>query len=120
MDYKKVSLETLNGGAVLELFEEEWSRILSNIQDENTDPEAVRELKISIKLKPGKDRASANTLVNVSSKLAAIVPHESFVMFSREKGSLVAFTSDPKQPELDLALEPNIAEFSAKASGGAK
>lgn len=103
MRYKLVNLETLNSGAVLELFQAEWEKLLENIADPNVKPDAMREIIIKVKVKPTKDRSSANTSVEVKSKLASIMPHESVIVFSNEDGEKVqAYTSDPKQMEFGL------------------
>jgi hypothetical protein len=57
LDYQQVTLETLNSGAVIDLFEAEWRKLLNNIQDPNTKPDAVRKVKIEIAVKPAKSAA---------------------------------------------------------------
>lgn len=109
MDYKKVDLETLNSGAVIEQFEEEFQRVLDNIADPNTKPDAVREVKVSVKIRPNKERSSATTSVQVTSKLTPANPHDSFVMLDYDGRKVSAFTADPKQRELDEDI--NVREF---------
>lgn len=101
MDYRQVTLDTLNSGAVIDLFNEEWDKLLENIADENVKPEGTRELRIVIKVKPDKNRQSAKTTVEATTKLAPVKPHESFVLLSGEGGRVNAFVSDPKQQELE-------------------
>lgn len=108
MDYQKVDLSTINAGAVLELFEVEWKKLLQNIQDPNTKPDASRELKIRIIVKPDKNRSSAQTKISVTSKLENIQPHESFIVLSTDGNDVTAYTTNPKQQEIDF---PNIREF---------
>ena len=43
---EKVALQTLNGGAVIDLFNAEYEKLLANVNDENTKPEAARSIKI--------------------------------------------------------------------------
>ena len=38
---EKVTLQTLNRGAVVDLFDAELEKVLSNIADENTNPTTV-------------------------------------------------------------------------------
>lgn len=112
MDYQKVSLQTLNSGAAVELFEEEFRKALENIGDPNTTPEAIREVRVVVKIKPNKDRNSAVTTVQATSKLAPCQPHESFVLFDHDgRGRVTAYSTDPKQAE----LEPLITEFAKEA-----
>ena len=51
-----VTLDTIGGGALVELFDAELSRILSNITDPNTDTTTKRVMTIQVKFKPNRDR----------------------------------------------------------------
>jgi len=57
-----VSLDNLGGGAAVEKFNDELVEVLRNIQDPNTSPTAMREIKLTVSLKPAEDRASAREL----------------------------------------------------------
>ena len=102
MEYKNIDLETLNSGAVLDLFSVEWQKLLNNINDPNTKPNAARKVTIEIAVLPAKDRRNATTRVSVTSKLAAVTPHESFIVLGEEDGELHAYTFDPKQQGLNF------------------
>lgn len=110
MDYKEVSLDTLNSGAVIELFNEEWEKLLENIADENVSADTMRELRIVIKVKPDKNRQTAKTTVEATTKLAPVKPHESFVLLSGDGGRVNAYVSDPKQQELE-GIGGNVVEM---------
>jgi hypothetical protein len=69
--YREVSIETLQGGAVLERINHEMLKIYKNISDINTDPKANRELGLKIKFVPTEDRHSAGISVSCSSKLVS-------------------------------------------------
>jgi hypothetical protein len=118
MDYKVVTLDSLNSGAVRDLFDAAWERLLENIGDENTKGDTTREIKISIKVKPSKDRANAVTTVAVTDKLAPLNPHESFVVLSSDGVRVKAYTTDPKQEALPLEGGGNVTQFPAAAGGG--
>jgi hypothetical protein len=102
LDYQQVTLETLNSGAVIDLFEAEWRKLLNNIQDPNTKPDAVRKVKIEIAVKPAKDRRNASTSVSVTANLANIVPHEASIVIGLENGETQAYAFDPNQKSLDF------------------
>jgi hypothetical protein len=102
LDYQQVTLETLNSGAVIDLFEAEWRKLLNNIQDPNTKPDAVRKVKIEIAVKPAKDRRNASTSVSVTASLATIVPHEASIVIGVENGETQAYAFDPNQKSLDF------------------
>ncbi len=108
MSYKEVTLENLSGGALVDMFDVELKKVLANIADENTKPDGVRELKISLKIKPAKDRETAATELQVVSKLVPIVPKESMLMFSSDGTTVKAFGSDPQQEHLNLEENPQV------------
>lgn len=102
MSQQALSLENLNGGAAIELFELEFQRALDNIVDINTSPDAVRKVVIEVKIKPDKSRRTATSEVKVYSKLPTVKPHESFLFFERQGGEVVAYPDDPAQGSLGL------------------
>ena len=99
---EKVSVQTLNGGAVIDLFDVEYEKLLANVNDENTKPEATRSIKIELKVKPEKTRRVATVQISVASSLAPIKPAETVIFFDTDKGELAAFEDDPKQQSLDF------------------
>jgi hypothetical protein len=105
LDYQTVTLESLNSGAVLDLFEAEWQKLINNIQDPNTKPDAVRKVKIEISVKPAKDRRNASTSVSVTPTLAHAMPHEASIVIGLEDGKVQAYTFDPNQKSLDFEGE---------------
>jgi len=116
MDYKGIDLETLNSGAVTELFAAEWQKLLDNINDPNTKPDAVRKVKIEIAVKPAKDRRNAVSRVSVTTNLAAIMPHEASIVIGVEDGKVQAYTFDPKQQSLDFDKdEDKVTPFRREA-----
>ncbi|MCL2174414.1 MAG: hypothetical protein FWB73_00060 [Treponema sp.] len=117
---KKVQLDTIQNGAVLELFDEELNKVLANIEDQNTAPNQERSVTIKVSLKPDKTRKVGEIKIQVSSSLAKIKPTESFLFFDRdsETGKLAAYDDDPG-PELpglkDKDDAPNVRKFPAAA-----
>jgi hypothetical protein len=107
-EIKEVELENLNGGAALELFADEWRRVMENIIDPNTRPDAVREITLRIKVKPDKTRRAASTEISIGSKLQRVKPHESFIYFETREGKIKAYPDDPNQGTLDLDGDANI------------
>ncbi len=107
---EKVSLATLNGGAVTDLFNAELEKILENIEDENTQPTAVRSVSIKVEIKPDKTRRTGTTRLSVSSKLASVKPQESLLYFDSDAGELAAFEDNPRQEVLAFE-EPKKIPF---------
>jgi len=106
-DYTDVTLETLNNGAAMDLFDLELERVMQNIQDENTNPEAVREITLKISMKPNEERSLVATAVSCKSKLAPTKPHGHFMQLVFDGRTTKAMTTRIDQPELDLG-ESNI------------
>lgn len=70
--YQRVTLANLNEGVAEEVFAREWDRVLENIQDPNTDPEAKRVITLKIEVKADEPRRNALVTVVGSSKLSAM------------------------------------------------
>jgi len=106
---EQVSLETIGGGALSELFDAELSRILANIADPNTDAKATREVTIKIAFKPNAERDVADVTLKCASKLAGIQTVETRLFMGRHAGKLIAVESDPRQSNLFDQERPQLA-----------
>lgn len=62
----KLNLDTLQGGAARELFEIELQKVLRNIADPNTKPDAVRKLTLEVTIKPNEKRSMLYVAVKAS------------------------------------------------------
>ena len=56
---EKVKLSNLQHGVVIDMFDEEFGKVLKNIADDNVKPDATREICIKIQIKPDKTRQTA-------------------------------------------------------------
>lgn len=99
-ELKEITLETVAGGAAPERFQKEWNRLLANAQDPNTDPETVRSVTVTVKVKPRPDRDSAALVLEVTSKLAPSAPVADLIYMGRDGDRFVAVGRDPRQKEL--------------------
>jgi hypothetical protein len=66
---KKVSLDKMLDGALLEMFRREFGRVAVNIHDMNTSPTAKREIVITLNIKPDDERQLGIIEASVKSKL---------------------------------------------------
>ncbi len=98
-----VTLDTLKGGAALQLFQEELDKVVANIMDPNTDAEAVREAVIKVRIKPDKDRSGGAVQIIPSSKLAPAVALGTRMFFGKKGTRFMAFEHNPQQ--LTFAME---------------
>jgi hypothetical protein len=110
-----VTLSTLAEGAVLELFQAELNKVLDNIADVNTDPEAKREISIKVRIAPNEKREMADVVVDVTSKLGSFKPVSTLMYLAKHRGENVAVEHNPKQ--LSLPAEPP-AKFPQAAPQG--
>lgn len=106
---QSVTLETIGGGALSELFAAELARILGNIADPNTDPEAKRAITIVATFKPNRDRDLANVELSCTSKLSGIVSVSTRLFVGKHQGKLIAVESDPRQTKLFDEERPTLA-----------
>lgn len=113
MEKEKVSLKDLLGGAAIEAFDYELSRIVGNILDPNTVAIATREIILKVKIKPTEDRELGAISCNCSAKLAPSKPLTSRLYFGMHNGKAVAIEHDPKQPQLPIEEPAKL-----KAIGG--
>jgi hypothetical protein len=107
-----VSLDSLGGGALAELFAEELSRVLANIADPNTDDTSKRSITMTVTLAPNRDRDIAEVQIGCTSKLAGIMKVKTQLFIGRQAGKLVAVESDPRQTNLFDQPKPQLAASS--------
>jgi hypothetical protein len=107
--HETLTLNNLAEGAAEELFQHELSRVLENILDPNTEPEAKRQitLKVTFAPKEGKDgeRETSDVSLEVSSKLAAIRGVGSGLYLGRRSGKAVAVEATAKQVKMEWEEE---------------
>ena len=114
-----VELQTIQNGAVFDLFDEELRKILTNIEDENTVANQERSVTIKIAIKPDKTRRTGEVKLQVSSTLAKVKPAESFVFFDRdEEGKFSAYADDPGPDLPGISDEEKIKPFKQASNGG--
>lgn len=108
MHQQGLTLDSIGGGALRELFETELARVLANINDPNTDEKTKRTIAIAVTFKP-KDRDVADVELTCSSKLAPIAKVSTQVFMGRQGGKLIAVESDPRQSNLFDQPKPAAA-----------
>ncbi len=106
---QNVSLASIGGGALAELFEAELAKVLGNIADPNTDPETKRAITVTVAFKPKKDREVVDVQLKCASKLAGVVTFSTQVFVGKHQGKLIAVESDPRQSNLFDKDAPKLA-----------
>lgn len=98
---KSVTLETIGGGALAQLFGAELDRVMANIADINTDPNQKRTITMTVELTPeGVKRDSLKAKIKCNSKLAGIMTVNTQLFMGRQNGKLVAVENDINQGHL--------------------
>jgi len=110
-----VSLETLKGGAAVQLFDEELQKVLANIMDPNTEAGAVRSVRLEIKIKPDKDRSGGSVEIIPSCKLAPAVALGTRMFFGKKGGKVLAFEHNPDELQFPFMREDLTAHEGGKA-----
>lgn len=104
----QVTLDSIGGGALSELFQAELSKVLANIADPNTDEKAKRVIQISVTFKPGA-RDVADVELKCHSRLAGICTVKTQLFMGRSQGKLIAVENDPRQSTLFDQDKPRLA-----------
>ena len=117
MKLTRVTLDTVCNGAAPEIFAHQFSKLLANIEDPNTEPESKRVVIMKFTFKPSKGRDEASCKIEAKVNLAGMEPTTGHIFIGREEdgGPMVAVTQDVKQEVLPLE-DPQVTPIS-KASG---
>jgi len=100
MEKETVTLSNLCSGAVEEVFQREWSEVLQNISDVNTDAEAKRKITLEFTIEPFEDRSGAQVTFACKSKVVPVTAVKGTVFLQRSGTAIVAVPHDPKQIRL--------------------
>lgn len=93
---QKIELQTIQNGAIVDLFNEELKKVLANIEDINTSAGSARTITIKIAIKPDDTRRSAKIQLSVDSSLAKSSPSIGLLYLDKdEKGKLAAYEDEP-------------------------
>ncbi len=104
-DLMEVSLATIDGGALIERFDYELRKVLENIADENTKPDAVRQVTLTLKIKPTEDRQMAGYSYQCKGKGEPI----------RERGGFLLLNGDTASERVAVHPQPTLQFGELKA-----
>lgn len=106
----QATLTNLGGGAAAELFQTDLAKVLANIVDPNTKPDARREISLKVSIKPSKDRELCAVAISTAVKLAPAEAFETQLFVSqRRDGTIESSEYNPRQNRLPFD-EPVVAE----------
>jgi len=94
----ELNLTTIGNGIAIEKFNSELQKVLKNILDPNTVPNAKRSISLTVTVKPTSDRKFGTMNVETSVKLAPDIAYASRAFFGQLKdGRVAAFEDNPDQ-----------------------
>lgn len=117
MERQIKKLDELMDGAVTERFNVEMDRVMRNIYDPNTDPEAKRQITIIITIEPNESRDVGRYKVEVKSKTAPIAPITQVCFLRQNDDGMVVATEVTKQVPGQMDMDgneqpmPRVVEF---------
>lgn len=87
----EIKLESLADGSVSERFKQELAKVLTNIADPNTAAKAVRNVSVTLTIKPNEKRDTAEVSISATSKLAPALEVMTTIIMDRDNdGKAVA------------------------------
>lgn len=102
---EKISLANLAYGAAMEQFEREFSRVLENIADPNTDAKKARKVIVTLEVKPDENRSFANITVTTKATLMPSTSIKTSMIIDRSNnGDVIGaelLSSSPGQMRFD-------------------
>ena len=113
----ELSLLTLMGGLAVERFDDELTKVLENIIDPNTKPDATRSITLKVTMKPNKNRGLSDMILEVGSKIANPDKASTTVFIAMTKTGPVATEHNPNQPSLPLEPAATVTPLRSMAGG---
>ena len=100
-----LTLANMAGGAVLERFNIEMQKVITNIADPNTDPKKKRSVTIKVTVSPNEQRNMAVLDIETKPVLVPAMPVNTSIVIDRDKkGNVVAaelLSNHPMQRMID-------------------
>ncbi len=103
MSYE-VTLESLKGGAAVEMVNNALEEVWANVLDPNTNATAKRSVVMKIEFKPAQDRASSPVSIAVEKKLASQAAVSAHVNIGTDSDGIATASEymNPNQNELPI------------------
>ena len=87
---QELSLLNLMGGAAIERFDREFTKVVKNVMDPNTDPKAARTVTLTVTVKPNDDRQIGNLIIDCKAKVASARSLKTAIAMGTEGARAVA------------------------------
>ena len=114
---RELTIEDLEGGAILERLEHELQEVIADCFDVNKVPNSVREISCKIKIKPDQSRSVLEITVDTGNKLGKRHPIQGKALMDAH--SQTAFEPTAKEGDMfDQEGKPNISVIGGHQSEG--
>lgn len=100
MKHQKLTIESMLGGAAVEMIDTELQKVFDDIQDLSKEPKSKRTVKVAISFVPDDKGTSGQFAVAVESTLGKQKPRTGFAHFGLESGTGIASEIRLDQPSL--------------------
>jgi hypothetical protein len=102
-----INIGNIADGAVIEAFDVELAKVLTNIMDLSTEARTKRRITLELEFHPKDDRIQIGVQFTCASKLAGLMPSISRMFVGKtEAGELVPLADDPRQMNIFAAPKP--------------
>ena len=117
-DFKELDINNaVKPGLVNEYFMYELNKVLKNIADENTEPGAVRKIKLEFDLKADHNRMNIDIDVRSSSSLAGLRKQRGHAVIASRGDIVKAYSSNHHQPAImDDEVGPSVVHEGGKSA----
>lgn len=117
MKRQPLTLSTICGGMVEQVFNRELARVCENIADPSTKAEAARKVSVVITIKPNAKGTMAEVAYDVKSSMPGVETEKSAVYIAQdpESKNVSLFPIDLRQDELPLS--PTVEEIRPISQG---
>lgn len=105
MQIDPISITSICGGAIPEVFERVLQEVLDNITDPNTSDLKARAINIQLTFKPMAGRTGAEIAFQCASKLSPVAAIKSSVFLAKQDGQLRAYARDVNQQVMFVEKE---------------
>ncbi len=99
-NYHKLELENINDGAIPELFDHAWQKVIDDIADVNKPAKSKRTITIKIEVAPSEERGHGAIFTSVGIKLPSPEATQGLLFLQIENGRIESYVTTPKQDGL--------------------
>lgn len=114
----KLNLATIGGGDLSALVDRAIAKVCENVADPNIKTEAIRKIKIAIKIKPDKNGQMAQMQYEVKTEVPGPEPGQAtaYIAMDQATKEITLYPVDLRQTEM-FGKEPHVTEIRPVGDG---